>query len=137
MGRPRKLKPGDVAWFLREGEDENGEPTEYRQYSVVVDYYRKDMPSEAGYYIVIPTTSQHTQMVVTGSSMWVKSNHLHKVDTGYKMRTILTRYRRNDALGKKQERGCHCHCCIHTAVPSKHVNVDGQFSWDLEEGEEE
>lgn len=136
MGRPRKLKPGDVAWYPKPVEGEDGEEVKVRQYCVIVDYYRNEDPTHAGYYIVVPTTSQHTQMVVTGSTRWIKSNYLTKIDTDYTMKTIVSRYRNNTELGRKDERGCHCHCCIHVAVPPSHV-IDGQFSWDFEEGEDE
>lgn len=122
MGRKKKFQIGDVVYFERESTGDT-------QYGVVVDYNRLPGVSEAGYYTVIPTTSQHTQARVYGGSVQVRSNLLHSAGVDHKMHTIVSRYRNNKALGQR-ERGCYCHCCIHIAIPPSEITKDGEFKED-------
>ena len=122
MGRRKKFKNGDVVWFEREAPG-------HRQYAVVVDYYRREGAGEAGEYIVLPTTSPYTQMRVYGGPVQVRSNRLHSAGADYRMKTLVSRYRNNKALGP-QQRGCYCHCCIHIAIPPSEVTSDGEFKED-------
>lgn len=117
MGRRKKFRPGDVVTWV---------PEDTTPYGVVVDYYRGDGPNTKGQYLVLPTTSYHTQMKVYGGPKWFNSNELDRVDTEHNMHTIVSRYRNNNAIGLKQ-RGCYCHCCIHYAIPPSVVNRDGTF----------
>lgn len=136
MGRRKKFKPGDVAWFEKEAEivggSEMGDTAYVKQYCVIVDYYRTEGQGKAGYYIVVPTTGPDIQMNVTGPATWVKSWQLHPTPDSYRMKTILSRYRNNQTI---PDRGCSCNCCIHTSVPPSMVDDKGQYRWDFDEGD--
>ena len=132
MGRPRKFKDGDIAWYERVGYRPEGEPITYRQYGVVVGYNRNEQfPTFPGHYKIVRLTSDSWKGTTFGGTIWLQSNKLHRAAVKYRRPVVVRRYRNNQKI---PDRGCYCNCCVHTAIPAGMVNNDGSFKWD-EEGE--
>ena len=115
-GRKRKFQPGSKVQWVEGGVADDGSPTNYLRYGVVVEYrqYRTK-----AYYYVVPV--EH--MRVRGT---VKRFESHKIEAaefpidGDKAARV---YALNHTI---TDRGCACQCCVHTAVPRRF--------WDSEEG---
>ncbi len=114
MGRNRRFATGEVV----KSADGLG---------VVVDYYQDKM--KRGRYRVQPVSETNFGMAA-GRVKWWESYHLEKVDDGGHVRMRLPGiYRKNQAI---PDRGCACHCCIHTKMERSEVRSDGTYLRDDE-----
>jgi len=111
-GRPRKLKPRDIARHRH---------TE-QLYAVVKHRTAYGTKSQ---YLCIPLNGQQQKY---GRAAWILAADLQPTGRVSKVQTITTYYA-NEELdeGTPEGRGCDCQCCIHESFPHTNFTYSGRM----------